>query len=318
MTEGGIQDLRPRERRGIVYDKWPFRLDIAVEYQDWILICSCLFVVFLWTLPCVCGRLQNSCSRAFANWVYTRLHVFYWTLVYVTLFMIMFTIGILPDWSGDDFADYSKRAMFWTLDRMVKIITSLSILFGFYLVFKFRERVLVAAGMEHITVFSWKMHDPLGFRSKLRPVEVYIWKVDNLRSGNSKVLKANDIFIECHLGQNQPMRTRVHNNAGQGCIIKESFQLNIDENEPSQLMTMLLKDQSILTTHELARLSLSTAELCGIEDQTGKRRTNFTYSVDHFVPLGLSPQGQVWIAVAPVDDIEDAKAFDEGSLACGC
>jgi len=316
MAQDGIQDLRPRVHRGIVYDKWPVRLDIAVEYQDWILVGTCMGILALWMLPCFCGRMQNSCSKAFMSWVYSRLHVFYWSLVYVTLFMLMFTITILPDWTADDFGDCLSRALFWILERLVKLITSMSILFGFYLIYKFRERVLVAAGLEHLTFFRWKLTDPMGWRSKLRPVEVYIWKVDGLRSSNGKVLKANDIFVECHLGQNEPMRTRVHNNAGSGCIIKESFQLNIDENEPSELMTILLKDQSIVTTAELARLSLSTAEICGVEDATGKRRTNFTYCEDHFVPLGLTPQGQVWLAVAPVDDVEDGRLFDDSTLPC--
>merc|ERR1712032_1503477 len=92
------------------------------------------------------------------------------------------------------------------------------------------------------------------------------------------------------------------NNAGQGCIIKETWQLNIDESRPGSLMTILIKDQTLLASAELGRLVLSTAEVCGIEDQTGKRRTNFTYSSEYFVPLNLSPMGRIWIAVAPVDD----------------
>jgi len=67
-------------------------------------------------------------------------------------------------------------------------------------------------------------------------------------------------------------------------------------------MTILIKDQTLLASSELARLVLSTAEICGIEDQTGKRRTNFTYSSEYFVPLNLSPTGRIWIAISPVDD----------------
>jgi len=318
---GAIVDLGEHERRGIVFDKWPFRLDISVEYQDWILVAMCMFLLVLWTLPCVCGRLHSKLSRSFTTWVYTRLHVFYWSVAYLTLFIVMFTIGVLPDWTVDEFVGYLELFIEWVLQRLVKLITCFSILFCFFLAYRFRERVLMAAGLEHITVFRWNLGDPLGFRTKRRPVEVFIWKVEGLRSSSGKVAKANDIFLECHLGENEPMRTRVHNNAGQGCIIKETLQLNLDEGRPKSLMTILVKDQTLLASSELARLVLTTAEICGIEDQTGKRRTNFTYSSEYFVPLSLSPMGQIWIAVAPVDDCENpegARLIEGDELGMTC
>lgn len=316
------QDLP--ERQGIVFDRWPFRLDVDVEYQDWILVASCLLIVALWTLPCFCGRLKNGLSRRFTTWVYTRLHVFYWTILYLSLFIMMFTIAVLPDWTFSQFMEWLEFFVLWILARLVKMVTSFSILFAFWVVYKFRERLLVAAGLEHITVCRWwSWRDPLGLRAKRRPVEIFIWKVDGLKSGASKVMKANDVYVECHLGENEPMRTRVHNNAGRGCLVKESFQLNIDEGDPTALMTILVKDQSLLASVELARLVLSTAELCGIEDQTGKRRSGFSYSKDCFVPLGLSPMGLIWIAVAPVDDgdvdaEEGARLIEDDELGINC
>eukprot|EP00437_Effrenium_voratum_P009238 CAMPEP_0181430244 /NCGR_PEP_ID=MMETSP1110-20121109/17620_1 /TAXON_ID=174948 /ORGANISM="Symbiodinium sp., Strain CCMP421" /LENGTH=116 /DNA_ID=CAMNT_0023553547 /DNA_START=697 /DNA_END=1047 /DNA_ORIENTATION=- len=103
------------------------------------------------------------------------------------------------------------------------------------------------------------------------------------------------------------MRTRVHNNAGSEAVIRESFQLNIDENSPDTLMTLLAKDQSLLTNSEIARLTLSTRELCGIEDQTGKRRSTFSYDEDSFLELSLNPSGKIWIAVAPVDEAAEEE-----------
>jgi hypothetical protein len=251
--------------------------------------------------------LHNQVSKSFTRWIYSRLHVFYWTVLYVTLFVVMFAIGVLPDWTVDEFLEYIELFVLWVLRRLVSLIYSICILVGFYLAYRFRERVLVAAGMDHITMFRWNIADPFGLRSKSRPIEIFIWKVEGAQSSLGKVAKPNDIFIECHLGENEPMRTRVHNNAGQGCIFKESVQLNIDEGRPASILTLLIKDQTLLTSAELGRLVLSTAEVCGIEDQTGKRKTNFTYSTEHFVPLSLNPQGTIWLAVAPVDDCNDPE-----------
>lgn len=285
-------------------------MEIDVEYQDWILVATCVLIIAMWSLPCFCGHLHNRVSKAFANWVYTRLHVFYWNILFLTLIIFMFTITVLPDWTASEFLIYLGFFVEWVLTHLVKMITSGTILFAFWLAYKFRERVLVAAGLEHLTVLRWHWPDPLNLRSRRRPVEIFVWKVVGLHSSSGKVMKANDVYVECHLGENEPMRTRVHNNAGSGCIIKESFQLNIDEARPAEVMTILLMDQTLLASKELARVVLSTAELCGIEDQTGKRRIGFTYSQEHFVPLSLSPAGQVWIAVAPVSDID---VDDEGA-----
>lgn len=295
-------------RRGVVTDMgWPFRLDIPLEYQDWIIVAVCALIIGMWCTPCVCGRMRNRCSRQFTTWVYTRLHVFYWGVLYLTLFITMFMIWVLPDWTLADFLDYTGRFLRWILIHMQKMIISACIIFGFMLALKFRERITFLAGMEHITVFRWSLSEAFGFKGKQRPIELFIWKVDGLQSSSTKILKANDVFVECHLGFNEPMRTRVHNNAGSSCVVREAVQLNINESSPNTLLTLLVKDQNMIGGSELGRLNLSTPELCGIEDQTGKRRIAFDYSEDFFVPLGLSPMGTIWLAIAPVEDWDESE-----------
>jgi len=313
---------RLKIRQGLVYDRWPFRLDISTEYQDWILVAVCAGLVGIWTLPCVCGHVKNPCGRAFSRWVYTRLHVFFCLVTYFNLFVLMFTIGVLPDWTVNQFLVYFIKFVTWVLLRLQKLVTSATILIVLFVLFRMRERVALAAGLEHMTVFRWNWRQALGFSSKRRPVEVFIWKIEGLQSSARKTLKANDVFVECHMGFNEPVRTRVHNNAGSSCILQESFQVNLDESSMGTSMTLLVKDQSFLTSGELARLILSTSELCGIEDQTGKRRISFEYNDDSFVPLSLSPSGKIWIAVSPVEDVDDggetAPLIDDDHLLGTC
>ncbi|CAE7941594.1 yfkN [Symbiodinium necroappetens] len=292
---------------GIVHDKWPFRLDIDTEYQDWILVAVCTLVSCIWCLPCICGRLNYRASRSFSSFVYTRLHVYFCVATYLNVFILVFTIGVLPDWTVNQFCVYFVGFVDWVLIHTAKLITSLSILFAFYVVFRFRNKIAIATGLEHITLIRFNWRDLFGLRSRQRPIEVFIWKVEGLQSASSKFTKPNDLFVECHMGYNEPMRTRVHNNAGSEAVIRESFQLNIDENSPDTLMTLLAKDQSLLTNSEIARLTLSTRELCGIEDQTGKRRSTFSYDEDSFLELSLNPSGKIWIAVAPVDEAAEEE-----------
>lgn len=295
-------------RQGIVFDKFPMRLDIPTEYQDWILVSVSILLVVLWCLPCLCGKLRNSCARKFTQYIYTRLNIFFWTVTYINLAILMLTLGCLPDWTMNEYMHYLLLFVTWVLIHLKKMIISAAIIGGFFFITKFQEKIRIAAGLEHITVIHFNWREMLGFSLKKRPVELFVWKVEDLQGSSGKVYKPNDIFCECHLGDNEPMRTRVHNNAGTSCIVKESFQMNINENDTGCLMTLFVKDQTLVMSTELARLTLSTREICGIEDQTGKRKVDFTYSEDSFVCLSLLPRGKIWLAIAPVEDMDEEKA----------
>lgn len=220
----------------------------------------------------------------------------------------MFTIGVLPDWTVDEYFEYLLKFITWIMIHLKKMIISGAIMVGFLMVMKFQDKIRMAAGIEHVTVIHFNWKEMLGLGIKKRPVELFIWKVEDLQSSAGKVYKPNDLYVECHLGDNEPMRTRVHNNAGTNCVIKESFQMNINESEAGTLMTLIVKDQSLMVSSEVGRLMLSTREICGIEDQTGKRKVDFMYSQDSFVQLSLLPRGKIWLAISPVEDIDEEKA----------
>jgi len=297
-----------RVRQGITFDKFPLRLDIPTEYQDWVLVGVSILLVILWCLPCLCGKLRNSCARKFTQYIYTRLNIFFWTMTYVNLAVLMMTIITLPDWTMNEYMHYLVLFVTWVLIHLKKMIISAAIIGGFFFITRFQEKIRIAAGLEHITVIHFNWKEWLGFSQKKRPVELFVWKVEDLQGSSGKVYKANDIFCECHLGDNEPTRTRVHNNAGTSCIVKESFQMNINENDTGCLMTLFVKDQTLVMSTELARLTLATREVLSIEDQTGKRKVDFTYSEDSFICLSLLPHGKIWLAIAPVEDMDEERA----------
>jgi len=138
-----------------------------------------------------------------------------------------------------------------------------------------------------------------------RAVEIFIWKVVDLQSGH--VMKPNDVYVECHLGYNEPARTRVHNKAGSGCLLKESFQLNLDDSvaqggEDSDVLTILVKDQTLVSSNVLGKKALTMREILGIENSTGKASDEFSWSDECFVELRLVPEGRIWLRIAPVEE----------------
>merc|ERR1712126_652983 len=124
----------------------------------------------------------------------------------------------------------------------------------------------------------------------------------------------NDVFVECHLGFNEPAVTRVHNKAGSGCMIRESFQLNLDMNssdgDAMNALTLLVKDQSLVSSTVLGRKTLTMREVYRIEACTGRITEEFTWSAPYFMEQRLEPEGRIWFRIAPVEE-EAAPLMDD-------
>lgn len=296
-------------RRGLTFEKWPFRLDIQVQYQDWLLVGVTCFVLSAWFLPCCCGSMRNGCGRAFTHFIYTRLDRFFFTMFHLSLGTLAFTVLVLPDWTFNEYLVHLFLALCWVLEHIESLIQSGALMFIMFVLFKFRERIAKASGMDYVTFFRFGWRDIVGLPSKRRPIEIFIWKVEGIDSSVGSLVRPNDLFIEAHMGYNEPMRTRVHNQAGSGCIIGESFQMNVDESSSTDLMTLFVKDQHLISSTEIARVNLGVGEILAIEEKTGKQTTDLTYDEHCFLAVDLQPRGRMWIAIAPVDDGNDERSW---------
>jgi hypothetical protein len=264
---------------------------------------------------------RNQCiTEGFTKCVYPRLSTFFWYITYLNVAIVFFTVGVLPDWTVNEYLLWLLKFISWVLGNLVKIIQCIAILAGFFIFYKFQERVRKAAGLDHVTIFHFSWRDFVPCCKKQRPVEVFIWKVEDIMS-SAKVYKANDLFVEAHFGDNEPMRTRVHNNAGSSAVLKESFQINLGGSDQGTQFTLVVKDQAIMASSELARLVLTGADAMQIEERTGKQSNDFAYSKAHFSEQKMHPQGSIWIAIAPVDDQPDEERkplMTDDSLSLSC
>eukprot|EP00392_Amoebophrya_sp_AT5.2_P017600 g17982.t1 len=297
-------------RRGIVFDRWPFRLDVAYEYQCWVLVAVSAFAVALCLLPCLCGAFRSRVSKRFTVWVYSRLHTFFCAVFYFNVTLLFFTVGLLPDWTVNAYVATAFDFLDWVLIHLVKFLvyegifvrvekqsketTFILLLTFLYIIVRFKERIAQAAGVEHMTFFR------LGKLNVFHTAAMRGVEVEELPSGTG--LKPNDLYLECHAGQNEPSRTRVHNNAGASAVIKETFQVNVDENDPEELFTILVKDQELLVSSVVAKLQLRTRDVLQIEAGTGRVTEDFVYDANAFSQLQLQPRGKIWLRVNPLED----------------
>lgn len=279
------------------------RLNIDVEFQGWVLLFATLTAVWVYCLPCYCSGLRYNSARKFASWMQMRLPCFFVAATFFNAGMMFLILTWLPDWSYADYVKAVLSLVVFFAKNALKFITSIVLIVAFCFVVAFKDRFLKMMGLDHKTLFRFKFRDLCGSPT-VRAIEVVIWKVEDLPSAS--VLGANNVFAEVHMGYNEPMKTRVHNNAGSSCIFKETLQLNFDPDEEEEPLFFFLKNQKVMGSSELARLELSPSKVAEIETDclknVGGSGGAFRYAEEHFVMQKLIPRGQIWLRITPVDE----------------
>eukprot|EP00931_Biecheleriopsis_adriatica_P086925 TRINITY_DN61472_c0_g1_i1.p1 TRINITY_DN61472_c0_g1~~TRINITY_DN61472_c0_g1_i1.p1 ORF type:complete len:315 (+),score=87.63 TRINITY_DN61472_c0_g1_i1:94-1038(+) len=281
-----------------------YRVDIDEEFQGWILIFASITAIWLYCLPCYCAGMSYSPARKFASWISQRLPMFYvWMTMFNALFLFL-VVTWLPDWGFGQYIEVCLAAAAWTVAHMLKWATSIAIILAFAFVVAFKERFALMLGLDHKQIFNCKMRDCLTCwtSTRFQAIEVQIWKVEDLPSAD--LFQANNVFVEAHLGYNETMKTRVHNNAGSDCILKETIQLNFDEDDEEEKLFIFVRNQQVMGAAELARVEISTGDLKELVRKGGRNSNQIiTWSQESFgEPLGLIPRGNIWLRASVVDD----------------
>jgi len=286
------------------------RINIDVEFQGWVLLFATLTAVWVYCLPCYCSGLRYNAARKFASWMQRRLPCFLFLATFFNAGMLFLILTWLPDWGYGDYVKAVLSLVVFFAKNALKFITSIVLIVAFCFVVAFKDRFMKMLGVDHKTLFRFKFRDLCGSPT-IRAIEVVIWKAEDL--GSASVLGANNVFAEVHLGYNEPMKTRVHNNAGTSCSFKETLQLNFDPDEEEEPLFFFVKNQQVIGAGELGRLELSPEKVAQIETEC-QRLTgggSFKYGEEHFIMQKLMPRGQIWIRITPVDDSGDYNSMKE-------
>jgi hypothetical protein len=283
-----------------------YRLDIDEQFQGWILIFASLTAVWIFCMPCYCAGLQSTSARRLAAWISLRLPQFYcFTILTNGLFMFLI-VTWLPDWELGDYIKAVLTTLGWTVGHIAKFMDSIVLIVAAIIVFVFKERIAMIMGLDHTTLFRFKLRDCLNCfsSSRFQPIELTLWKVDDLPAAD--LLAANNIFVEVWgLGYNEGMKTRVHNNAGRACILKETMQINFDEGDSEDNMTIFIKHQGVMMgAGELARVELTADQVNEFlkKSKNVKHEAGLKWENDYFVNLKLNPRGTLYFRITPVED----------------
>mmetsp|Transcript_5436 Transcript_5436/g.12990 ORF Transcript_5436/g.12990 Transcript_5436/m.12990 type:complete len:357 (+) Transcript_5436:36-1106(+) len=300
-------------RTGLTFDKWPFRLDIDTQFQDWILVGMSVTVVMLWMLPVLAGQCRdvNFCAK-FQRW--THMHSQTWVCLSTVLNLVLIfnTVNVLPDWTMDSYIKYCFRFFWWWVEHLPKFLISFAILLVLYILWMFKDRVVTALGIDYLTfvripscmdILTLK---PIRSKYSTVPVELLIWKVDEVQAASW--VGVNSVFVEAHLGLNQPVSTRVYHNLGNKGELKATLQLNLDTAEKAQLW-IIVKSAGFPASQEIARLErpIEVKDLMYQLTQATQSVAggDFEWNDHHFLAHSLQPCGQIWVRFTRVPSAPD-------------
>jgi len=288
---------------GVINAILEFHLDIDQEYQGWIMIFASMTAVWLFCLPCYCAGMSSATSRKFAAWISQRLPVFYVFITLVNAAWLYLVIAWLPDYTFGNYLGIVAKCMGWMAAHVLKWASSLIMILAFAIAVAFKDRIALLLGVDHKQIFNCKARDCLSCfgSSRFQAIEILIWKVEDLPSAD--LFSANNIFVEMYLGYNETMHTRVHNNAGSDCIIKESAHFNFDEDDLDEKLVLFVRNQQVVGAQELARKEISAQDL---REMLSKARASnnqrVAWSNESFGDsIQLMPRGRIWLKVMPVE-----------------
>lgn len=218
----------------------------------------------------------------------------------------------LPDWEFRDYIKALTHGGLFLAKHIVKYMTSIVMIVAFCFVVSFKERIAKMLGLDHRTLFRCKLRDFMscGVHST-RAIEIYLWKVEDLPS--AQMFAANNVYIETYLGYNEPQKSRVHNNAGSSCILKEIIQLNFDETDHEEYLYLFVKNQKVMGSSELGRLQEMTPDKVKECEARCLNKTSGKMpdwgNEGHFEEMSLIPRGRIWLHIRPLNDEDQFHSF---------
>lgn len=278
-------------------------LRIRRQYQDWILTAGCAVAASITCLPCLLRGSRSRFANAFLKWVEPRRHAYFCCSGVLNVGGLGLLIYACPNWTVDQFIVQVGLFFLWILRHAEKFCVSALIIFVFYILFRQRQKIYSAMGVENSHFLRMDIKDVV-MCARPRTLELFVWKAEELPGAD--LLKPNDVFLQVHFSYNGGPKTRVHNNVGSQCVFRESIQLNFDDNDEDSKMTVWVCNQDSLASSTIGMKVFSNDEVRQLLSASASSSGGFTEWHDaYFEEIKLNPSGKVWLRLADVEIPDD-------------
>lgn len=217
-----------------------------------------LVVICVWVLP---WWLMNSrcCCRCFKRWVSRHLQMYFCLGLCINSVLLFLFVKLTPGLKVNTVFFAMVEVAAHLSDGLHEVLQQSAIIVGIVMLLGFRKKLLQLLGIE-FQLFNVSLSDCLTCftMSRLRPIEVSIWKIDGLLSG----FYSRTLYLRVLLGFNEAQHTRPHEGVSSAVILKERLQLNYDPEDETQTLTIVVKEQEVLGA-AVSRLAPATGAILG-------------------------------------------------------
>jgi hypothetical protein len=157
-------------------------------------------------------------------------------------------------------------------DQLEKILIQVGAIVALVILYSFRKKMAQILGIDQQMVKADLRDILTGFSMKrFKAIEVALWYADGLPCG----FTSQTLFCRVVLGYNEPAHTRPHEGVRSQFTIRERLQLNYDDLDQTQKLTITIKQQEFIGTSVNQMLPAAGALMGAVGGMT--------------TPLGLGP-----------------------------
>ena len=221
----------------------------AVLVETTFMLVGFAVCVFILALPAVATRLFPNLAST-NKLIKQRILGYYIVAAFACLVVMAIVSYVTPDLSLAKIFYGVLHSVEAALNNIHRIIQTVFNIFALLVAFRFRDRIYSFIGIDR-PMFRTDWRDLLTCWSmaRLRPIEITIWKVQDL--ANNLSISKNDLYAEFRLGFNEPAATRVHKGVTSEVVFNENCQLNFDDADDAEDLRVRIYNQEVVGGQEV-------------------------------------------------------------------
>eukprot|EP00929_Paragymnodinium_shiwhaense_P082541 TRINITY_DN43528_c0_g1_i1.p1 TRINITY_DN43528_c0_g1~~TRINITY_DN43528_c0_g1_i1.p1 ORF type:complete len:378 (+),score=91.64 TRINITY_DN43528_c0_g1_i1:98-1231(+) len=198
----------------------------------------------IWALPFACIN-QKCCCTCFKRFMSRRITPYFVAGLVLNVIFFGIVVNSLPDVSVNDLFFQVVAVVEKVSDHLEELLNQIVPLVGGVLLFTFRKRIIALLGFD-TGIVKADLRDVMTFFSanRFKVIELALLKVEGLPPG----LTSRTLYCRIVLGFNEPLHTRPHEGCTTSLSVKERMQLNYDETDDTTKLTMLIKQQEVVSS----------------------------------------------------------------------
>lgn len=217
---------------------------IATEKKELVIEEAELAAIFflalaIWMLPSLCIN-KRVCCQCFRKWISRRLTCYFLIGLIFNVCMVSFVISTENSIHFNDVFFALVNIVGKVTDVVDSVLVKVAILVGVFIAFSFRKKIVALLGFDYQIVKADLRDILTGFSMKrFTAIEIALWKAQGLPPG----LTSRTLFVRVVCGYNEPCHSRPHDGITTDIMLRERMQLNYDEQDDTQKLTVSIKQQ---------------------------------------------------------------------------